>query len=105
MPPSARARPNVVGSSSFDPDQFIDQWDEAVVPRDNDLKQCIIRAFKLKPNDDYVYHAMASVNLDQVQAAVNAGGINGMHAWYRDENRHQVWQGSKLLLYFAHVPY
>lgn len=103
MPPFARARPHSVGSSSFDPDQFIEQWDEVVVPHDNDLKKCIVRAFKLKPNDDYVYHAIASVTLDQVQAAINAGRLNGMHAWYRDENGHQVSRelGSSLCFSYA----
>jgi hypothetical protein len=93
MPPPARARPHTVGSSSFDPDAFFEQWDEAVVPHDNDLKKCILRSFKLKQDDDYEYHAIATVTLNQVQSAINAGGRNGMHAWYRDENGFQVGQG------------
>jgi hypothetical protein len=103
MPPSARARPYTVGSSSFDPDQFVEQWDEAIVPHDNDLRKCIVRAFKLKPNDDYVYHAIASVTLDQVQAAINAGGLNGMHAWYTDENGHQVRRDLNLSLLSSYL--
>lgn len=102
MPSSARARLHTVGSSSFDPDQFIEQWDEANVPQDNDLKKCIVRAFKLKANDDYVYHAIASVTLDQVQAAINARRLNGMHAWYRDEKGDLVSQ-SDSLRYISHV--
>ena len=90
MPPSTRAKPYTVGSLSFGPDRFFSEWDESILSRDNDLKQCIIRAFGLKSNDDYIYHAVASVTLDQVQAVINAGGLNGMHAWYRDGKGEQV---------------
>jgi hypothetical protein len=88
--PSARARPHTVGASSFDPDAFFEKRDEAIVPYNNHLQACIKRAFKLKPNDDYVYHAIASVTLEQVQIAINHGSANGMHAWYRDEKGEQV---------------
>lgn len=88
--PFVRARPHTVGSPSFDPDEFFEKWDEALVPHNNRLQACIKQAFKLKPNDDYVYHAIASVTLEQVQVAINYGGANGMHAWYRDEKSEQV---------------
>lgn len=88
--PSARSRPHTVGASSFDPDTFFEQWDESIAPVDNHLQACIQRAFKLKPNDDYVYHAIASVTLEQVQVAINHGNANGMHAWYRDGKGEQV---------------
>jgi len=106
MPPSTRARPHTVGSSSFDPDRFFAQWDESGPARDNDLKNFIIRAFGLKADDNYVYHAIASVTLDQVQIAVNAGGVNGMHVWYRDEKGEQVTRRSSpgaLLLFYRLV--
>jgi len=94
MSPSTTAGPHTVGSSSFDPDRFFAQWDEPGFPRDDDLKSFIIRAFGLKADDNYVYHAIASVTLDQVQVAINAGGLNGMHVWYRDEKGEQVTRKS-----------
>ena len=35
--------------------------------------------------DEYVYHAIASVKLSQVQRAVDVGGAKGMHGWYKLE--------------------
>ncbi|KAK3396443.1 hypothetical protein B0T20DRAFT_271286 [Sordaria brevicollis] len=35
--------------------------------------------------DEYVYHAIASVKLSQVQRAVEMGGNKGMHGWYKLE--------------------
>ncbi|KAL9064450.1 MAG: hypothetical protein Q9157_007828, partial [Trypethelium eluteriae] len=85
LPRTTQAR--TVGSSSFDPDAFLEAWKIGRIgpPKDNDLRTAITEAFGLKENDDYVYHAIASVTLAQVQQAINAGGANGLHAWYRDE--------------------
>jgi hypothetical protein len=90
MPP--KITPHTVGSTSFGPDSFIKQWNLEFVPKseDNDLNGCIQKAFGLKSKDDYVYHAIASVTLQQVQSAVNAGSRNGMHAWYKDEEGQKV---------------
>lgn len=41
-------------------------------------------SFNLSPRDDYVYHAIVSVTLSQVQHAIGMGGANGLHTWYRD---------------------
>jgi hypothetical protein len=90
MSSSARNRPHTIGASSFDPDQFFDNWNDDCLPKDDHLQGAIIQAFKLKPTDDYVYHAIASVTLNQVQTAINHGGTHGLHAWYRDENGEQV---------------
>lgn len=40
--------------------------------------------FKLPVADKYVYRAVTSVLLPQVQHAVSMGGVNGLYAWYRD---------------------
>ncbi|KAK8140894.1 hypothetical protein G3M48_001476 [Beauveria asiatica] len=50
---------------------------------DNDLLGASRVLFKLPNNDDYVYHATASVSLAQVQHVVRLGGVNGLHNWYR----------------------
>ncbi|KAM3504948.1 hypothetical protein MY11210_008163 [Beauveria gryllotalpidicola] len=50
---------------------------------DNDLVGASRVLFKLPNNDDYVYHATASVSLVQVQHIVRLGGVNGLHNWYR----------------------
>ena len=91
---SQRARPKAItiGSSSFDPGQFLDRWQASDVPQDNNLGDSIRTSFGLKPTDDYVYHAVASVTLAQVQVAIHHGDANGMHAWYRDESGQQVAQ-------------
>ena len=48
----------------------------------NDLRSAIITGFGLSSHDDYVYHAIASVSLSQVQGAVEAGTENGLCDWY-----------------------
>ena len=85
MPAARKAR--TVGAASFDPDDFFDAWigpDSG--PQNDDLKGAIIRAFKLKTNDDYAYHAIASVTLSQVQQAIRAGRQHSLHAWYLFED-------------------
>jgi hypothetical protein len=54
----------------------------------NDLRSAVIEAFDLPRNDSYVYHAIASVTLSQVQEAINAGTSHGLCNWYLDsENK------------------
>ncbi|KAL6242498.1 hypothetical protein RBB50_010638 [Rhinocladiella similis] len=48
----------------------------------NEFRAAITTAFELAPGDNFTYHASASVNLAQVEAAVHAGRANGLHAWY-----------------------
>jgi hypothetical protein len=79
-----------VGSRDFKPERFLGSWDPTFLPVNNDLRSSIVQAFGLAPDDDYVYHAIASVTLTQVQAAIDHGDANGMHAWYRDEAGIQV---------------
>ncbi|KAJ6262492.1 hypothetical protein Dda_3302 [Drechslerella dactyloides] len=85
MPPPKAV---TTGSATFSPDSFFAAWPEDrrkdPVP-DNDLRTAIIQAFGLKSEDSYVYHAIASVTLQQVQNAVADGGKRGLHAWYRDD--------------------
>lgn len=50
----------------------------------NNFRKAIITAFNLDEKDDYVYHAIASVTLEQVQQVTDAGGANGLHMWYVD---------------------
>jgi hypothetical protein len=93
VPPRPQAR--TTKSASFDPAQFLDKWparSSELLPQANDLRTSIIKAFRLKDSDDYIYHAIASVTLAQVQQAINHGaGENGMlHAWYRDPGGNQV---------------
>ena len=84
--------PHTVGASIFEPDAFLNEWNEESLPQCNDLRSAIIQAFKLKP-DNYIYHATASVSLDQVQSAIEHGGANGLHAWYRNGAGEQVNNG------------
>lgn len=83
----AKARlPHTEGSTSpFDPSRLHDPETVAAIHEHlskDDLRAAIIQAFQLPAGDAFVYHANASVNLAQVQSAVNAGSANGLHDWY-----------------------
>ena len=92
MPPARTTQVRTVGTSSFEPDEFLEAWANGTTgpPKDNDLRGAIIKAFGLKEDDIYVYHAIASVTLAQVQQVINLGDQNGLHAWYKDQNGEQV---------------
>ncbi|KAL9613042.1 MAG: hypothetical protein Q9167_002388 [Letrouitia subvulpina] len=87
MPPFKRIGTRTTGSAHFDPDEFFEKWakeSESLLPKD-DFRSSIIAAFNLAQNDSYVYHAIASVSLAQVQEAIDQRGNNGLHAWYLDD--------------------
>ncbi|CAJ2504084.1 Uu.00g114780.m01.CDS01 [Anthostomella pinea] len=75
------------GSPSWNPDAYA--ADTALQARaeeqlsKDDLQSAIATSFALRRNDSYVYHAIVSVTLPQVQHVVSLGGANGLHAWYR----------------------
>ncbi|KAK5046132.1 hypothetical protein LTR84_008589 [Exophiala bonariae] len=48
----------------------------------NEFKLAIVAAFELPHGDNFTYHASASVNLSQAEAAIQGGRANGLHAWY-----------------------
>ncbi|KAL9104571.1 MAG: hypothetical protein Q9163_000493 [Psora crenata] len=85
-PPTPRG-PLATGSSTFNPDTVFRQWSikPRPLPQNNDLRTSIIQTFSLPQNDQYTYHAIASVTLSQVQEAIDHGRQGGLHAWYRDE--------------------
>lgn len=56
----------------------------------NDLRSAITSGFGLPSDDSYVYHAIASVTLAQVEDAVKASTSNGLCDWYQDVEGHQV---------------
>lgn len=88
MPPTKGPRAQTTGSTQFEPDAFFVSWtkdSKALPSHGNDLRPSIIAAFDLAESDNYVYHAIASVTLAQVQAAIEHGGENGLHAWYPNE--------------------
>jgi hypothetical protein len=82
--------PYTEGSSSFDPDDLFSEdlrSPESVLQRClkiNGLWPAIAYLFNLPENDEYVYHATASVTLEQVQKAIIAGNAHGLHDWYLD---------------------
>ncbi|KAL9095171.1 MAG: hypothetical protein Q9165_002427 [Trypethelium subeluteriae] len=93
MPPPRTTPARTVGSSSFDPEAFLEAWKSGGIgppKEDDDLRAATVEAFGLKENDDYVYHATASVTLAQVQQAIRAGDANGLHAWYKDEQGQHI---------------
>ncbi|KAL0937814.1 uncharacterized protein CTRU02_207545 [Colletotrichum truncatum] len=79
-----------VGAPEFDPDAYVKDTprrEKAIeLLAQNNLYSAINVSFSIDPKrDTYVYHAMTSVRLAQVQGIVNMGGENGLHAWYRDD--------------------
>ena len=82
---SSHRRARTIGSAQWEPDAFLQAWKQEDLPKDNDLRTSIIRAFNLSERDSYVYHATASVTLSQVQDAISSGSANGLHAWYLDD--------------------
>ncbi|KAK7974070.1 hypothetical protein PG989_015918 [Apiospora arundinis] len=50
----------------------------------DDFASAIAVSFNLPPRDAYVYHAIVSVTLAQVQHVIGMGAANGLHTWYRD---------------------
>lgn len=74
------------GTSSSNPRNYFSEPDCYAKVLDslsrNDLRSAIITGFGLSSHDDYVYRAIASVTLSQVQGAVEAGTENGLCDWY-----------------------
>ena len=80
-------RARTTGSAQFDPDAFFQAWaSRRTLPEGNDLRSAIVTAFNLPSNDHYVYHAIASVTLADVQQAIAGGDQHGLHAWYLGED-------------------
>lgn len=89
MPPPSKFV-HCVGSPAFQPNKLIEDIDRQKQALDYLLKNDLYNAsrvlFQLPDPDTYTYHAMTSVKLAQVQHVVNLGGVNGLHAWYRNED-------------------
>lgn len=87
-----RSVPRTTGASHFDPDALFDAWLEGSksLPVSDNFRSSIVTTFNLSQKDHYVYHAIASVMLGQVQQAIEHGGKDGLHAWYLDENGQPV---------------
>ncbi|KAI1401492.1 hypothetical protein F4819DRAFT_326682 [Hypoxylon fuscum] len=88
MPPN-RTFTYCEGVPSWNPATYIADTDlheraEAFLAKDN-LQSAIAVSFSLPPprRDPYVYHAIVSVTLPEVQHVISLGGQNGLHAWYR----------------------
>ncbi|KAK4060193.1 uncharacterized protein Triagg1_10855 [Trichoderma aggressivum f. europaeum] len=82
--------PRCVGSPSFAPDEVIEDAPRLQQAREllaaNDLYNASRALLSLPERDSFTYHAMTSVKLAEVQHVVGLGGVNGLHAWYRDED-------------------
>lgn len=85
----SRKGPSTIGVATFDPEKLLTDQETADKVRlalnENDLATAIKAAFTLSNKDKYTYHANTSITLDQAQSAVNAGGANGLCAWYPSE--------------------
>ena len=93
MPPHRSGPgPRTTGAKDFDPDALFRTWKDGQksLPVNHNLRSSILATFNLPQNDKYIYHAIASVTLEQVQQAIEHGGENGLHAWYIDGNAQPV---------------
>ena len=89
--PSVERKARTTGSAKWEPDVFFNTWEVSkLLPEDDDLRTSIISAFNLSNRDSYVYHAIASVTLSEVQEAIKNGNENGLHAWYPDAEGNAV---------------
>lgn len=83
-----------ISAKQFDPNGFMASWsDKDHVPNhDNEfsLRECIIKAFDLPENDDYIYRAQGVTTLELTQKAINGKRAHGLHAWYHDNNLNPV---------------
>lgn len=92
------ARPaftHCVGNPAFNPDELIGDAERQkkaaeYLAKDDDLYTASRVLLGLPEPDTYTYHAMTSVKLAEVQRVVSAGGVNGLHTWYRHEDRSPV---------------
>ncbi|KAK5078591.1 hypothetical protein LTR64_002995 [Lithohypha guttulata] len=82
----SRKGPSTIGVATFDTEKLLTDPEIHQKARDalsrDDLQSAIKIAFSLSDKDKYTYHASSSITLEQAQQAVNAGGINGLCAWY-----------------------
>lgn len=95
-------RAGTIGSKKFTPDNFSEQWQKLYQSTttfiddtwEDGFRDSIIGAFDLPQEDDFVYHAVMSVTLADVQGAVNAGLAKPLCVWYRDEKGDSVGERS-----------
>lgn len=87
------------GSQSFVADALFEDWSYGhhLLPENDDFRSSITKTFGLPEDDNYVYHAIASVSLAQVQHAIDVyknttkhGAESGLHAWYFDNEGEPV---------------
>ena len=79
--------PHCVGNPNFDPSKaFADteNYEKALraLNEDSDFDKAIRTWFGIPDEDDYVYHAVASVTLRQAQRAVEVAREKGLCLWY-----------------------
>jgi hypothetical protein len=100
--------PFTLGSKSFDPENLFQDEEKLKAANafleKNDLRSAIVALFSLPENDTYVYHAVASVTLTQVQHAIIQGDQHGLHDWYKDEDGKPVSRGPRDFLWICAVP-
>ncbi len=104
MAPLKGPRAQTTGSADFEPDDFLASWakdSKTLLPQENGLRSSIIAAFNLGQSDNYVYHAVASVTLAQVQDAIEHGSDHGFHAWYSDD----AGKPSEVSVWTAHLDF
>ncbi|OLN85768.1 hypothetical protein CCHL11_07781 [Colletotrichum chlorophyti] len=89
MPPKTPTFTHCVGSADFTPEEYVSDAARRDLANEllakDDLYGATVVSFKLPQRDTYVYHAMTAVRLAEVQRVVSMGGVNGLHAWYRDD--------------------
>ena len=86
--PSSGATNTAASTASSNPNKYFSaasalETSKARLEEDN-FRDAVITGFGLEQDDSFVYHAIASVTLEQVQSAVDAGTAHGLCDWYLD---------------------
>jgi hypothetical protein len=79
-----------VDSPKFKPNDLVEEPERLAKANEllqkNDLYNASRVIFDLPEVDRYVYHAMVSVKLAQVQHIVELGDDEGLHDWYHNDD-------------------
>lgn len=87
-----------VGNPDFEPEKAVGDHDRhqaalKLLEERNDFEGAVRLWFGMPEagKDDYVYHALASVTLGQVQRGVEMGAEKGLHGWYEGAKDGEVY--------------
>lgn len=93
--PHPSPKPITTHSTSFTPETFLEHWaahPALTHPPSISFRGAVNKAFDLEENDGYIYHAILSVTLAQVQHTIDRVDADStlLFPWYRKEDGQDV---------------